>query len=330
MNNQLAKKISESLWLYIGVGWLIGTYYFFQTPHNLALLIYEGNQGAAYWYRGFSETIFKPQNIYVAESLLWPLVAKLLNASSTLVGYQTLNAFATLVMMPIICIAFKKRVASTFGVFVGIAVWATTYSYLRYYDLGFPDPVTIILLTLVVTQTQKEGILVFAFLAALSHFSCASLAILGFLILSVAAKDKISNGWWNEVYALLGLASGKLFLMAWGYVFKYKLNSRIDIVFEKGINFFIDRYHQDPLGFWYTPGKFFLVMNLVVFTYFAINRKFKVCFAQLIVLALAYFSLFITVDGLRVFAVVIAPGYLYLIVLFLNDIFYKNNSQQKL
>jgi hypothetical protein len=330
MNNSSTKTISESLWLYVGVGWLIGTYFFFQTPHNLALLIFDGNQGAAYWYRGFSDTIFKPQNIYVAESLLWPLIAKLLNASSSLVGYQTLNAFATLVMMPVICVAFKKRVTSTFGVFIAIALWSATYVYLQFYDLGFPDPVTIILLSLVVAQTRKEGVFIFSFLAALSHFSCASLAILGFLLLSVATKDKVNRDFFNEAYAVLGLVLGKLFLMVWGYVFHYRLNSRIDIVFEKGVGFFIDRYLQDPLVFWYTPGKLFLALNLIIFTYFAINRKLKICAAQLVVLGLAYFSLFITVDGLRVFAVVIAPGYLYLIVLFLNDILHENNRQQRL
>jgi hypothetical protein len=321
----ITPKITQSLWLYGVIGWIIGTYYFFQTPHDLSLLIFKENQGAAFYYREFSATIFQPQWIYIAESILWPLIAKLLNASSSLIAYQALNVFATLLVMPMICIALKRRIGSTLGVFLAIIIWSVSFIYLKYYDLGFPDPVTIILLALVVAQTRKESIFIFAVLAALSHFSCASLALLGFLVLSVA--DKYTNnrekGFAEELYVIYGLVCGKLFLLLWGYIFHYRLNSRIDIVFEKGIGFFIDRYFANPIEFLNTPGLLFLVMNLIICIYFMLEGKLLLCLAQLTILALAYFSLFMTVDGLRVFAVVSAPGYLYLIILFMNDLFKK-------
>jgi hypothetical protein len=99
------------------------------------------------------------------------------------------------------------------------------------------------------------------------------------------------------------------------------------LVWETHIGYFWKRYLENQSAFWYTPGKAFLILNAIIFIYFCFKRNLVMCVAQCAVIAIAYISLFITVDGLRVFAVVIAPGYLYLIILFINDIFKKQKQE---
>jgi hypothetical protein len=193
---------------------------------------------------------------------------------------------------------------------------------LKNYELGFPDPLTIILLVLAVGATGKT-VFIFIFLATLSHFSTVALALLGYLILSVASRREKCKNYVLEKYAVYGIICGKLLLILWGYFFQYHLNSRINFVYDKGIQYFWNRYLESPMGFWYTPSKVFLLVNLIIFIYFIFRNNLRVCLAQCILLSIAYFSLFVTVDGLRVFAVVIAPGYLFLLILFVNDIFKK-------
>jgi hypothetical protein len=232
----------------------------------------------------------------------------------------------TLLMMPVICIVIKKRIQSVIGVVLGIFIWTISFAYLQNFEVGFPDPLTIILLVLTVCSTGKFSFL-FALLAGLSHFSTAVLALLGFLVVSLASKHggdgKKSE---TEKYTAYGLLFSKIFLILWGYLFHYHLNSRINFVFEQGIGYFWKRYLENQSAFWYTPGKAFLMLNAIIFIYFCFKQNLIMCVAQCAVIAIAYVSLFITVDGLRVFAVVIAPGYLYLIILFINDIFNKQKQ----
>jgi hypothetical protein len=320
--NQTLNRLTQNIWTYAALGLAIGAYCFFHATTDLSLLVTLKHEGGGYWYRIFSETIFKPQTIYIAESILMPLIAKFIGANSTVVSYQVLNAFVTLMIMPVVCVVFKRRIQSIFGVLLAIALWVISYSYLTEYELGFPDPLTIILLALAVGAAGKTSF-IFIFLAALSHFSTVAFALLGFLILSIASKLENYNNYESEKYSIYGIVCGKLFLFLWGYFFQYHLNSRINFVYDKGIQYFWNRYLENPVGFWYTPGKLFLIVNLIIFIYFIYKHTFRLCLAQCILLSIAYFSLFITVDGLRVFAVVIAPGYLYLLILFVNDIFKK-------
>jgi hypothetical protein len=313
-------RFAQNIWIYVALGLMIGGYCFFHPIADLALIITPEHQGGGYWYRIFSETIFKPQTIYLAESILLPLIAKILGANSTVFNYQVLCAFITVLMMPAICIVIKKKIHSIFGVVVAIFLWTISYVYLQSYELGFPDPLTIILLVLILCSTGKF-IFIFAFLSALSHFSTALLALLGVLVLSLATKNNKNRSYKTEIYIISGLLFGKIFLIVWGYLFHYHLNSRINFVFEQGFGYFWERYLENPSAFWYMPGKIFIVLNIIIFNYFFLNKKLIICLAQCLVLAISYFSLFITVDGLRIFAIVIAPGYLYLIIIFINDIF---------
>jgi hypothetical protein len=50
------------------------------------------------------------------------------------------------------------------------------------------------------------------------------------------------------------------------------------------------------------------------------QKKFAFVFSALLALAITYVALFWTVDGLRVFAVVIAAPYAYLLLSFINSL----------
>lgn len=325
-------RIAQNIWLYVVLGMMIGGYCFFHPVTDLALIITPTHEGGGYWYRIFSETIFQPQTIYLAESILLPLIAKIIGANSTVFNYQILCAFLTLLMMPVVCIVFKKRIHSLIGVLLAISLWTISYTYLQYFELGFPDPLTIILLVLTLSSTGKF-IFIFTFFAALSHFSTSVLALIGVLILSLANNRNKSSKYEIEKSILYGLACGKIFLILWGYLFHYHLNSRINFVFEQGMGYFWGRYLENPSTFWYMPGKNFLALNAIIFIYFCFKRNIHICLAQCALIAVAYTSLFITVDGLRIFAVVIAPGYLYLIIIFINDLlktFFKSKEEKGL
>lgn len=324
MKRSPLNDLCNSPWTFFILGLLISVYYFFHPFADLSLIITLKHEGAGYWYRIFSESIFKPQTIYLAESILLPLFAKLIGANASVVSYLILNAFFTILIMPMICIVFRMRIQSLSGVILAILMFSVSYMYLQSYELGFPDPLTIILLSLMVVGSGK-WIFVLTFFAALSHFSTSVLAIVAWISLSLATKYTSGKTLETEKYALYGLISGKIFLMLWGYVFNYHLNSRINYVWEQGVGYFLHRYLENPSAFWYTPGKLFLIVNLIIFCFFCFKRKVVVCLAQFFILLISYFSLFITVDGLRVFAVVVVPGYIYLLIVFMNELFGESN-----
>ena len=294
-------------------GLLIGLWLFFNSPAVFEPYFLSSYQGAAYWYRIFSESIFKPQNIYLAESLLMPLLAKTVGADQTIAKFQILAIFFQLSLMPVICVVFNRTIHSTLGVWLAIALVAGSFSYLTRFELGFPDPLTILLLVCALAS-KKRALTAFIFLAGLSHFSTAALSALCFLIIRVAYKwQKQELNWRQDAYILYGLIGSKIFLLLWNFIFKYRLNSRIEFVFEKGVEYFWDRYSLSPSSFWLTPGTTFLWVNGFFLAYLMIKKWYWVISAQLLTLTVAYISLFLTVDGLRVFAVVVACPFIYMI-----------------
>lgn len=94
----------------------------------------------------------------------------------------------------------------------------------------------------------------------------------------------------------------------------------------KGYPFFMGRYEANILGFWLTPGALFLVLYFIITAYFLSRKKYAFVFSALYALAIGYTALFWTVDGLRVFAVVISAPYAYLLKIFISNIWDKFNS----
>ena len=120
--------------------------------------------------------------------------------------------------------------------------------------------------------------------------------------------------------ALAAILAGKALLLAWYAVFHYQLLSRLDWALGKGYIFFLERYETNTAGFWLTPGIPFLALYFLIAAYFLMQKKFAFVLTAIFSLAIAYVALFWTVDGLRVFAVVIVAPYAYLLLSFINSL----------
>jgi hypothetical protein len=110
----------------------------------------------------------------------------------------------------------------------------------------------------------------------------------------------------------------KLFLLGWYWTFNYEIFSRWDFIKEKGIGHFWTLFADKPIPFFYTPGPLFGLISFFGMIHFFIKRKYSIPIAYGFALIVAYGALFITLDGLRIFSVVIVGAYFYFLVCWLN------------
>jgi len=102
-------------------------------------------------------------------------------------------------------------------------------------------------------------------------------------------------------------------LAIWYLAFDYHPLGRLVWILNEGLESFMGRYQNDPIGFWLMPGVRFLSMYGALTIIFLFLRKWAFVLASLITLGFAYGALFVTVDGYRIFAVAIAAPYIWLI-----------------
>ena len=279
------------------------------------------NSDSYIWFVEFSRTIFQPQSAYYAESILVPLLAKIFGATQTLITYKLLCGLLTICILPITAIFAQRYFQNLLKTLLFIALFGLSFEYLQYYILGFPDPLTILLLVSAVFQKRLGAMFALLVLAMLSHFSMAALSIIG-----LAGMVYFSpNAGIHSQKKLLGVAlaailTGKAVLLGWYFLFNYQLVSRLDWVLGKGYLFFFERYEATVAGFWLTPGIPFLALYWLIAGYFLIQKKYAFVISVLFALAISYGALFSTVDGLRVFAVVIAAPFAYLLISFINSL----------
>jgi len=295
----------------------LGIYLFFGNPW-LSVDYYSESYG---WFVEFSRTIFQPQGAYYAESILLPLIGKLSGASKSIIFYKSLCALITILILPILGFLVQRRFQSFYKALVFVIIFGMTYSYLKFFILGFPDPLTIILLLSTIFQRKIIYIFVLAVLALLSHFSMSIIAIAGLLAMVLACSDFLETTGRKFCGALLSaIIVSKFILLGWYWLFHYQLQTRLSWATEKGYSFFYERYLNDVLGFWLTPGSLFLTAYFLMNAYFLVQRRFSLVAAAIFSLALSYLALFWTVDGLRVFAVIISAPYGYLLTGFIQSI----------
>lgn len=296
-----------------------GIYMFFLNP---TLIETFGEQLIREYYV-FSRTIFSPQTEYYAESVLVPLLAFLVGASHHYLFYKIFCSFLILLILPTIAYFAARYFANAWRSWVFILLFVCTYKYLwRTYYIGHPDPITIICFAAMVLQRVPIATFVFALLATVSHFSMALIGIGSFALLLLASpKDQHPARLTFVKYALAGLVIGRLLLELWFFRFQYHLQSRIGYAEAHGLTNFLARYDLDPLGFWLTPGLAFLIVYGLICAYMLYTRRIIFSIAMLIPLALAYISLFLTVDGLRVFVVVITAPYVFMLRTIVDELF---------
>ena len=304
----------------IGLSSALSLLLFFQNPW----LSTDLNSNSYVWFLDFSRSIFQPNSAYYAESILLPLVARLIKVSNSLLAYKYFCAFLTCLILPVFTWNCLKLLKNRSKAIIFTLLFASTFQYLEFYILGFPDPLTILLLGAVAFSRKLILVFLLTVLAVLSHFSMALIGVIGIAMLFqfspfVEKKLKISLA----IASILGVLIGRALLALWYFFFKYELISRMDFVINKGFEFYIERYQTNISGFWLTPGIPFLFSYLIATGYFLYRRNYYFSIAAIFSLTLAYLSVFITVDGLRIFSVTIVGAYIFLIISFIQAIFMK-------
>jgi hypothetical protein len=286
------------------------------------------NSDSYAWFLEFSRTIFQSQSAYYAESILLPLLAKLLGATQTLINYKLLCGLLTICILPIAAIFAQRYFQNLYKTLLFIFLFGLSFQYLQFYILGFPDPLTILLLASAVFQKRFAAMFALLVLAMLSHFSMAALSVIGFAGLVYSSPNAIYHSQKKVVgVALAAILAGKAVLLSWYAVFQYQLVSRLDWVLGKGYPFFLERYESNMAGFWLTPGIPFLALYFLIAAYFLRQKKYTFVFSALFALTISYTALFWTVDGLRVFAVVITAPFAYLLLSFIDSLsFWKSEK----
>jgi hypothetical protein len=286
------------------------------------------NSDSYAWFLEFSRSIFQPQSAYYAESILLPLLAKIFGATQTLITYKLLCGLLTICILPIIAIFAQRYFQNLYKTLLFIVLFGFSFQYFQYFILGFPDPLTILLLVLAVFQKRFGAMFALLVLAMLSHFSMAALSVIGFACLVYFSPNTCLDSRKKLIgIALAAILAGKALLLAWYAVFHYQLLGRLDWALGKGYIFFLERYETNMAGFWLTPGAPFLALYFFIAAYFLIQKQYTFVFSALFALLISYTALFWTVDGLRVFAVVIAAPLAFLLLSFINSLpFWKTSK----
>lgn len=271
---------------------------------------FPGQASPAEWYSHFSRNIFLPQTEYPAESILLPLLAKILQANGSTRIYESLCSALTLGILPTVTLYALVVFHSARKALIFMLLFSITFKYLWAYVLGFPDPLTIIFLCLAGLARKPVVVASCVLLAGLSHFSATVLATLCLLGLWYATSaPTLPNRWKTIAYSLAALCISKLLLSLWYFSFGYKLNTRIDWVLDKDLLFFLANYKKEPFIFWTTPGVSFLMTFVFSGGYLIAVKKYLLAASLVFVLLVAYSALFFTIDGLRVFYIVTPAAY---------------------
>ena len=300
---------------------LLGAYQFFHPVHPIAEYLTAPQRvflADNYWT--LADSIFRPQTLPWAESILLPLLAKVLGASSDLLAFQFLSVFLTLCITPVFCLMLQAHVKSAWGVALGLVVFIATFRFLPDHILGSPDPLTIIFILLMAGSRQKALIFYTCF-AGLSHFSLAAVAAVAMLPLHALSQPKSESIYSQIKYIFAGLLLSKIFLIGWYWVFDYHLFSRWDFLVDKGLGHFWKLFIDNPIAFLYTPGRVFGLISLLIMGHLLFKRHYAAVLGYCFALVVTYSALFITLDGLRIFAVVIVGAYFDFLVYWLNCLF---------
>jgi hypothetical protein len=220
----------------------------------------------------------------------------------------------------------QQQVKSALGVALGVFLFAVTYRFLQDHILGSPDPLTILLL-LIAAASRNRALAVCVFLSGLSHFSLTAVAVVAMAPLQALIRPTDESVYRQATIMAAALLACKLFLIGWYWFFDYQLFSRWDFIFDKGIHHFWNLFKDDPIAFLYIPGRIFGLASVLMMTYLLFKRSYGAVLAYCFALFMTYAVLFITLDGLRIFSVMIVGPYFIFLTLFLNRLFTNQPKQ---
>lgn len=301
---------------------IAGLVLLFQNP-QFAMYFEPDNVG---WYVKYSQTIFHPDHaartLYWGESILLPLLGKLLGASKSLASFKVFCCAIALSLLPTLAYHSLKTFKHYWQAVLMVAIFAITFVWLREIGIGYPDPLTALLFIIAVFAPHPL-ILATAFaMAALSHFSMATVGACTLALMlwfSPILNSREQKKW--AISALLGLGFGRLVLQLWYWHFDYlHVTGRVHWFFDRGPQFFLDLYLQNVWGFWTKPGILFLIIYACIIVYFIYKQKFFFAISAILTMGVAYGVMFCTLDGLREFAITVFAGYIYLLRCFVTAI----------
>jgi hypothetical protein len=281
------------------------------------------------WYVNFSKEIFHPgyflKGAYFTESMLMPAIANIFGAARSLEAYKIFCSLMTISILPLWTIAYQCRTSNPLKTFLFIVLAAICFHYFYDYVLGFPDPLTILILGIIALQQNNRTLVFLIVLACLSHFFLALISIVSLMLL-VSCSPYLTKE--KKValikYLIFGILLGKLLLMTWLWAFDYHPLSRLQWAIDSGITVFVQNYTQLGIDFWLTPGIYFLLFYLVACSIFILKKYFLFSLAALFSLAICYCALFFTVDGYRILAVAITATYIFITIEFIDCLFDRN------
>ena len=282
-------------------------------------------------YFEFSRSIYQSQKSYFAESILLPWVALLLGASKHWLFYKLFGSFLNLLVLPVIAYTAANYFNHAGKSWIFILVLLFTYRYLsETYYLGFPDPVTIMLLAGAAFQRKPIPLFILVVLAAVSHFSMTVIAVGALTMLVVTSPNFTKQYKLSYVkHAVSALLLSKVLLALWFYRFKYIPYGRLEWAIDYGLASFIHRYQADLSGFWLTPGIPFLVVVGMIVCLTIARHNFLFALATLLAVAAGYLALFFTIDGLRVFAVVTSAAYIFILKETIEQVFESLTAKER-
>jgi len=272
-------------------------------------------------YIQYSRIIFQFGNIpfrnsHIGESILMPILGQITGANKTVIGFKLLTISFYIIYLPVMALLAQQLTRNYIKTYIFIGLYVLTYEWLWSYNVIFPDSLTILLLGIAGLTQSVPLMFVCIALSCLSHFSITVIAVAALLLATQFAPPIFNNAATKKVaYAIAALIVGRLILQFWFWLYNFSSGfSRLSWVFDQGLYYFIERYHQAPLEFWLVPGKFFLMLYLFAIFFFVVKKSFKYVVALLLIIALDYFSLFFTIDGLRIHFTIMSAVYPYILL----------------
>ena len=283
--------------------------------HNASLTaLLEDNTRTIEWYGIFANQIFHPFQTYISESVLLPFIAKVLGASASRSAWLVLCALMLFLVMPVLTgiVLMQTKSATKSLLFLAFIFLVLD---LQDLPLGFPDPMTIMMLGIVALQRRSTPLFFSALIASISHFSLSIFSLIGLAIvifcdlrdgLSIAEKKR-------RIYCLaLGALAGKVFVGLWHLLLNYHAESRLQWALNYGVQEFWKRYVDDPTAFWLTPGISFLIAYAILLCALAWRSSLRLAIAGVIVLVIAYIANYLALDGVRIFTTAASASLVYL------------------
>jgi len=118
----------------VGLSCALSLFLFFQNPW-LSTDLYSNSYA---WFVDFSRAIFQSNSAYYAESIILPLIARLIKVSNSLLAYKYLCAILTCLILPVFTWCFLKILKNRVQAIIFYLTFCFDLSVLRILYFRFP------------------------------------------------------------------------------------------------------------------------------------------------------------------------------------------------